>query len=319
MKIPKWILHPLSIFIYSLLAIATSLFLYLYWYINLSRDVSEFVEKFSLDKYPVTHKTWVIVLTLSILVTTIITGIVIIYIYYNRTIKLYRLQKNFIDNFTHELKTPLTSLKLFLETLNKYELSREEQLNCIQLMMDDTTRLTGHVEKILSLGQLESNTYQLNYSTVSIGNYINNFLMKNEAVFQDAQIDLETNNYEREHRIDTSLFDAVLTNIISNGIKYNDSENPIIKISIFANKKNTAIVFKDNGIGIFEPNYRKIFKKFYRISNKTSRAKGTGLGLFLVKTIVNYHGGKITVYKNSQSIGTTFTVTLPYNRGTNGA
>ncbi|MGD9082645.1 MAG: sensor histidine kinase, partial [Desulfobacterales bacterium] len=111
----KWFFHPIFIFIFSIVALATSLILYIYWYMEVSAGLKEVAGKFNLDHGQLLEsETWVVILILSILVGIILVGIFIIFVYNQKTIQLYRLQHNFINNFTHELKTPVTSLKLYL-------------------------------------------------------------------------------------------------------------------------------------------------------------------------------------------------------------
>ena len=132
----KWFLHPILIFITSIIALGTSLFLYIYWYVEASSGLHALLKKSNIDPHQVlTSETWVVVMVLSILVGLILLGIMMIFIYSQKTLRLYRTQNNFINNFTHELKTPVTSLKLFLETFNKHELAREAQLKYVQYML----------------------------------------------------------------------------------------------------------------------------------------------------------------------------------------
>ena len=108
----RWLFHPILILIFSILALGTSLFLYIYWYIEASTGLKSIVERFNLDAGQVLEsQTWVVILVLSILVGIIFMGIFIIFVYNLKTLQLYRLQHNFINSFTHELKTPVTALK----------------------------------------------------------------------------------------------------------------------------------------------------------------------------------------------------------------
>ena len=116
----RWFLHPVFIFVFSAVALVTSLFLYIYWYMEISKALEILVKKFNIDPgLLLLSKTGMVVLVLSGLVGIILTGIVMTFLYYQKTLKLYRLQHNFINNFTHELKTPVTSMKLYLETFLK--------------------------------------------------------------------------------------------------------------------------------------------------------------------------------------------------------
>ena len=125
----RWFFHPIIILILSILAVGLSLFLYIYWYVEASAGLQSVIKRANLDPEQVlAPQTWVVILVLSILVGIILLGFFIIFVYHQKTIQLYRLQRNFIGNFTHELRTPVASMKLYLETLRKYELSREEEL-----------------------------------------------------------------------------------------------------------------------------------------------------------------------------------------------
>ena len=153
----KWLIHPVFILVISVLALVTSLFLYIYWYIEISSGLKTIVKRFNLDTGQfLTSHTWFVIMVLTMLVGVIIMGIFIIFVYNLKTLRLYRLQHNFINNFTHELKTPVTSLKLYLETFLKHELSREDQLKYTRYMLNDTGRLSEDINRILNLAQIES-------------------------------------------------------------------------------------------------------------------------------------------------------------------
>ncbi|MDO9585057.1 MAG: hypothetical protein Q7I93_01075, partial [Syntrophales bacterium] len=119
----KWFFHPIFVFVFSILALAASLFLYIYWYIEVSVGLQALVRRHNLDPHQFFEvRTWVVILVLSILVGIILAGILIIFVYSQKMARLNRLQHEFINNFTHELKTPVTSLKLYLETFLKHDL-----------------------------------------------------------------------------------------------------------------------------------------------------------------------------------------------------
>jgi len=118
--------------------------------------LSDFVRKKNLDSSQFLEpQTWIMILVLSVLVTVILVCLVIIFVYYQKVIQLYRMQQNFINGFTHELKTPLASLRLFLDTFLKHELPREEQMKYLTFMKRDTDRLVDNVNLILNLAKIE--------------------------------------------------------------------------------------------------------------------------------------------------------------------
>jgi len=139
----RWFFHPIIILILSILAVGLSLFLYIYWYVEASAGLEKLTQRYKIEPDQVlAPQTWMVILVLSILVGIILVGFFIIFVYHQKTIQLYRLQRNFISNFTHELRTPVASTKLYLETLHKYDLPRKEQLKYLEYMIGDADRLS---------------------------------------------------------------------------------------------------------------------------------------------------------------------------------
>ncbi len=313
----RWLFHPILILIFSILALGTSLFLYIYWYIEVSTGLKSIVKRFNLDAGQVLEsQTWVVILVLSILVGIIFMGIFIIFVYNLKTLQLYRLQHNFINSFTHELKTPVTSLKLYLETFRKHELSRKDQLKYIQYMLHDTGRLSNDINRILDLARIESKSYGGELETHDLVKVISRFLEINSHHFQQSEITVsnpEGNAYP--YRINSSLFDMLLMNLLTNAAKYNHAEPPEIKISFEVQGKKLYIYVKDNGIGIDKSERKKIFRKFYQVGrSEDMTARGSGLGLYLVEHIAKIHKSKIEVSSPGPGKGSTFTLILPLRR-----
>ena len=151
----KWFFHPIFVFVFSVLALASSLVLYIYWYVRISSGLQVLAHHYHLDPGQFLEaRTWVVVLVLSILVGIILAGTLIIFIYNQKMVRLNRLQHEFINNFTHELKTPVTSLKLYLETLLKHPLPREEQCKYYGYMLQDAERLSDNISRILNLAKI---------------------------------------------------------------------------------------------------------------------------------------------------------------------
>jgi two-component system phosphate regulon sensor histidine kinase PhoR len=172
----KWFYHPVFIFVFSIMALAASLCLYLYWYIGVSAGLTSVIQKYNLDPSQFFEiNTWVVILVLSILVGIILVGVFVIFVYNQKTWQLYRLQRNFINNFTHELKTPVTSLKLYLDTFAKYDIPREEQIRYIGYMIQDVERLLNNINRILNLARIESGNYWKEFVEVDLVGAVRQF------------------------------------------------------------------------------------------------------------------------------------------------
>lgn len=310
----KRFIHPIMILIFSVIAVFSSLILYIYWYVEVSVALRAVIDKTGINHNLVfTPQTWVVVLVLSILVGMILVGISVIFSYNQKTLLLYRLQKNFINNFTHELRTPVTSLKLYLETFSKHQLSRSDQLKYLEYMIQDADLLSDNINRILSLAKIESRILKGKFTQKNIVLFINQFIDKNRHIFQGCEINIHTPP-ERSfgYNIDVSLFEMMLMNLVANAAKYNQSPTPQVDITFTPKGRKLYINFKDNGIGLPPKATKKIFRKFYQIGQTDGvSAKGAGLGLYLVDSIARLHKGRVSAASPGIGKGSVFSVILP--------
>jgi signal transduction histidine kinase len=311
----KWFLHPILIFISSIGAVALSLFLYIFWYVEVSTGLKKVIVKANLDPGQIlAPQTWVVILVLSILVGIILLGIFIIFVYNHKTFQLYRLQRNFINSFTHELKTPITSIKIYLETFQKYELSREDQLRYIGYMVQDADRLSHNVNRILGLAKIESKTHGEKFITENLVSVVEQFYAKNRHLFEGSEINIHNpSGRSFSYPISLSLFEMLLMNLFTNAVKYNESDVPRLDIIFERRDRGVAIHFEDNGMGLPRSEIKHIFKKFYQVGRSDDMsAKGTGLGLHLAENIVRIHKGKIVAESKEDGGGSVFSLIFPF-------
>jgi two-component system, OmpR family, phosphate regulon sensor histidine kinase PhoR len=314
MRSRSWIVHPIAIFVFSTIALVLSLFLYIYWYVEVSTGLEAMVRRLNLEPVQVlTPETWVVVLVLSILVGIILMGIFTIFVYNQKTLQLFRLQHNFINNFTHELKTPVTSLKLFLETFLKYDLARTDQERYIHYMLSDVGRLSDNINRILNLARLESKSYQPDFHPTDLVAAVGELLEIHAPLFEGCAIRIHAPAEETwYHPVDRPLFDMLVMNLLTNAVKYNQSEQPCIDIRFQAGRRYLRIRFEDNGIGIDKRDARKIFRRFYQAGRPGRlQAKGSGLGLNLVQHIARIHKGRVEAEGRTDADGSVFTLILP--------
>jgi len=316
MKQSKWFFHPILIFIYSILALTVSLFLYIYWYVKISSGTRELARRFDLSPEQFfAPQTWIIILALSVLFGIILMGIIIIFVYHQKTFQLFRLQNNFINNFTHELKTPVASLQLYLETFKKHSLPRKEQLKYIDFMIKDVSRLSENINSILNTARIESKNITEDFVRINLLEFMEEFWNKERYHFENCRISITNNSDEPFYSwINISLFEMLLMNLLTNAFKYNDSPAPEVDIIFTRENKKFFIDFIDNGIGLKNVNISEIFKKFYKVRKTNSKyPKGSGLGLYLAQQIARVHKWKISAKNREDKNGAIFTLTLPYN------
>jgi len=314
MKQTRWLFHPITVFLFRLLALGLSLALYIHRYISVSSGLQALADRFNIAPDQVLEpRAWLVIMVLSILVGIILMGIFTIFVYNQKTLQLYRMQHNFINNFTHELKTPVTSLKLFLETVSKHDLPRQDQLKYIAYMLADVERLSDHINRILNLARLESKSYQGIFEQTDIAAAVVKIVDANQPVLENCEIKI--NNPLTVHcayHVDRLLFETLVMNLLTNAIRYNDAPVPRIDIRFNQGKRNLNIQFQDNGIGINAREKKKVFRKFYQARRSGSAlARGSGLGLNLVQSIARLHKWRIKAESRTDSTGSIFTLILP--------
>ncbi|MCF8058340.1 MAG: HAMP domain-containing histidine kinase [Bacteriovoracaceae bacterium] len=306
----RWITNPVTVFIFSLVAIGTSLWLYIHSYLRVNEAFDEFVRKRNLDPSPLLEtETWVMILIVSILVALIVVGVVVIFIYYQKMIQLYRMQQNFINGFTHELKTPIASLRLFLDTFSRHKLDEASQKKYLNYMIRDTERLSDNVNQILNLARIEDKKYEPVWETGNLKKFIQQWLDKTSYWSEDADVflvDGEEGDFLVKY--DVNLIPLVFMNLVNNALIHNDSERPKIEISLRNQEKAILVSFKDNGIGITKAEEKNVFRKFYQVRKA---GKGSGIGLYLVQTVMKFHKGQVKLYSEGMGLGTTFILSFP--------
>jgi signal transduction histidine kinase len=254
---------------------------------------------------------WMILGEASVFVLSLLIGIVFINRGYHKEILAAKQSSNFLLSITHELKSPIASIRLGFETLQRKKLSEEQSHVLLKNGINDTDRLNNLVSDLLLSARLES-TYQLNTELFSLEILIDECVQLLKQKFPSAIIKVYLIQEIPEILADYSAIRSVIINLLENAVKYSDSV-PEINIGLTSNNERCNIEISDKGIGIDQSERKKIFEKFYRVGNEDQRkTKGTGLGLYIVDQIVRAHNGFITVSSN-QPKGTIFNVFLPFN------
>lgn len=255
-------------------------------------------------------------------VLTFVAGIILIVgiafvmtlIFRNLTVqrKLTSLYDSFIANITHELKSPLASIQLYLETMNTKDVPSDKQKEFIGLMMRDTVRLNKLMNSILEISILEQKKNIHEFHVCDADKVLRQLIINSKEHYRlssDAMI-IE-GSAKCDCVMDEEAMQIVFDNLTSNSIKYTLEDVKIV-VSLSYNQKKCTIAFTDNGIGINEKDSKKVFGKFHRIYDKNvPNVQGTGLGLYWVKEIIKLHGGKIVVNGSDKNKGTTFNIELP--------
>ena len=227
--------------------------------------------------------------------------------------QLSEVQKNFINNLTHELKTPISSIGLSASVINNEKIldTPNRLFQYIKIIQEQNTRLSKNVENVLNLASLEKNRIRLNLEEINLIEFLKETTehFRHSDFGQKATIVANFNGFNATLKVDKFHFSNMLVNILENAVKYCE-QRPFIEIFLLKKKNNYHLVVKDNGIGIPKEYRKKIFKKFYRVpTGNVHNVKGFGLGLDYVYKITRAHGWKIKVDGNSNG-GSIFTIII---------
>ena len=217
---------------------------------------------------------------------------------------------------THELKTPIASIRLYLETLQRRELSEEKRQEFYGIMIDDSERLLATVEQVLKAGEVgqrgaDDISIQVDMQQM-VEECAATVVLRNHLPPDALTVSMETGNLPAVVLGNPEDLRTAVMNILDNAVKYSPKDPRIQVLMTIEHDAWVVVRVSDNGIGISSVHLKRIFKRFYRApSMAVLRSKGTGLGLFLVRTIARQHGGDATAASEGEGRGSTITLQLP--------
>lgn len=244
----------------------------------------------------------------------IITVLVLFTVFLVREITEVRRQTSFIDSVTHELKTPLASLKLAAETLARPELAPERREQLRVMMLEDVSRLVSLVDGILDASRLLGGREAGDIGEVVVAELIEQVTAEQ---LRRRSLDPSIFSYEIDEElvlfVDPTALRTIVSNLVDNAIKYSDGTPRVhVEVKRDDDTRTVRISVRDHGIGIGKGDLKRIFQRFYRVPEEAVRSRhGTGLGLFVVAGLVKGLGGKIEASSAGEGQGTTIRVVLP--------
>jgi two-component system sensor histidine kinase SenX3 len=247
----------------------------------------------------------------------IIAGMIVNTTFLLREIRRSEQHDSFINAVTHELKTPVASIRLHLETLQRRDLPEAQKQEFYRLMLSDTDRLTETVEQVLRAGRAGDKKAGREKSAVDFRQLVRECM---DAARTRHHLPLEALRYEEEPGNSAGLrvlgsgedLRTAVFNVLDNAIKYSGDQVDVQVRLNTLDEKRIVLSVQDHGVGIPPDDVKSIFKRFYRVSHRSlAHVKGTGLGLFIVKSITQKHGGKVFAESAGEGQGTTITMELP--------
>jgi two-component system, OmpR family, phosphate regulon sensor histidine kinase PhoR len=301
------------IFIIAQIAWLSLLGLWIYWYVS---NYFTYTQAGASGPSAETARTDVLALVSGlVLLVAVSVAMSLLFARLISQLRVTSLYDNFIANVTHELKSPLSSIQLYLETMNQRRLSRRQQKDFLQIMMRDTNRLNGLINSILELAGLEQKKVAHDFALHPMDTLIRSLVKEAAEQFKLLPRSIRIEGAASCQCVaDRNAMKIVINNLVDNAIKYSE-DKPRIRVRLSRTFKDAVVELGDHGIGIAANDQKRVFDKFQRIYNANSPSvKGTGLGLYRVREIIKYHGGRVSVSSEGRNKGTTFRIELPIYR-----
>jgi two-component system, OmpR family, sensor histidine kinase SenX3 len=251
-----------------------------------------------------------------ILFAVLIAGLIV-----NTSFLVHEIRRNeqhdsFINAVTHELKTPIASIRLYLQTLQRHDVDESQRREFYRFMLDDTDRLLGTVEQVLKAGQA-GHKKQGERIPVNFGDLVRECVEVARTSYhlrpESLRYEQVVNNGTGANVVgDSEELRTAISNVLDNAVKYSASQVDVSVQVATPDEKHVTLSVRDHGVGIPAAELKRIFKRFYRVPNRSlGNVKGTGLGLFIVRSIARKHGGRVFAHSEGDGRGTTVVLELP--------
>lgn len=242
----------------------------------------------------------------------IIVGVVLNTVFLVREIRRNEQHDQFINSVTHELKTPVASIRLYLETLQTRDVDEHKRQEFYGSMLADSDRLTHTIEQVLQAGRMKATRNSLNRQNLDFGELVEecvNVARRRHHLPEEA---MEVTRIPSPISGDAEELKAAVSNLLDNAIKYSKGGVRVAVEVVQPDEKNVAVRVIDQGVGISPEELKRIFRRFYRIPGiVATKVKGMGLGLYIVRSAAEKHGGKAFAESEGPGRGSTFTIQLP--------
>jgi signal transduction histidine kinase len=283
--------------------------LWVLWFLGRHNELRRLAEQYRPGLVP-PHIDWPVLTSGIVMLALVLVGLYVIFIYWKRQSRLYAEQKTFISQITHELKSPLASIQLHLETVRLRRPPPEKMDRFLDTMLADTERLNNLISNFLMAAKLEQRTRDDQFSRIDLSSFTQGCVDDFRKHLQDESSLVVEIEPDIRAEIDAEGMQMVIRNLLENAFLYSQAA-PEVRLTLARQGKNCILTVRDNGRGIDGKEMKNIFKMFYRVRLSGETIKGTGLGLYIVRSVVRRHNGKVSVVSDGPGRGSTFSVIIP--------
>lgn len=282
---------------------------WIYWFIGKQREFSELAKKYSPELIGIRFN-WLVMIEGLAMLGVILAGVYIIFAYWKKQSELYDNQRNFITLVTHELKSPLASIQLHLETI-RLRRPTEDRLDAfVGTMLSDTERLHYLINNLLMTARLEQRRRPGERRLINASTMLEEYVQRERSKLpQGGSITLDVEPDIKIQVIPEEM-GIVMRNLFENAVLYSPG-SPEISVTLAREGNNVRLSMRDKGRGLDKKELKKVLEKFYRVKPEGENVRGTGLGLHIVQTIIRGYGGSVKVESEGLGLGCTVTLTMP--------
>lgn len=309
MKSLRRFVNPVIAFIVIQVAWVLVVVCWVAWFLKSHRKLLVLAERYHPELLQ-SRLDWLLLVEGLILLGVILAGVYVIFVYWRRQANLYLAHRNFLSQVSHELKSPLASLQLHLETIRLRQPDPERLAGFLDTMLQDTGRLRSLVDNLLAANRLEQRWPGLDLRPGDLSQRVARFLQQQRPGLPpdtDLEVDITPDLWAR---FEPAALETALRNLLENAVLYSDGPARI-QVDLHGDREHCHLVVRDQGRGIDPKEQKKVFRMFYRGRRNGESLPGSGLGLFIVRAIVWRHKGQIWLQSEGPGRGTAVHIRLP--------
>lgn len=309
MKLIRRILNPVIALVAIQVVWVVVVVLWVSWFVIRHRQLKELATRYS-PELLARAEGWATLVQGLLLLAVILAGVYALFIFWRRQSRLYQEQREFITQVTHELKSPLASIQLHLETIRLRRPTAERLDSFVDTMLDDTRRLHSQIDNLLLMARMEQRRRPADRRIIDLSAFVEKYLDDNKDRLPPGtrlEVSLEP---QLKAAVEPDELGTVLRNLLENAVLYSPGV-PELELRLQRQGRMAAISLKDGGRGLAPDQLKKIFKRFYRVELPNERVRGTGLGLYIVQSVMKDCGGSVLAASEGPGCGSTFTLLLP--------